>query len=115
MVKTNYDLNRTYERALDEILTLTGLIDLSLIEKVALRRISADALRRTKAMQVPGETFPPVSEAMAVFMELYYDTHVATQNGYSSLSRFRADVWDKYGEDRVGWYLQRQQDEMHLV
>ncbi len=115
MVKSGFDINWTYENALTRIKHLTGLEDLSLIEKVALRKISAESLRMTETMQKPINNFPPDSAAAIRFMEFYYDTNVVTQESYSSLSRFRNDVCKKYGEDRVGWYFQCLQDEMHLV
>lgn len=112
MVKINQTAHEVYEEALQTIKQITFLEDLTLIEKVALKNIAADAAKR--AMEVVGaySEFPPVSEAVAMFLDDYYDVLCVTQNDASFLTNIRRK--SRYHHNRLTNFFRKRQDERHL-
>jgi len=113
MVESGYDINQLYQQSLSTIKYYTGLKDLSLIEKVALRRIATGALERLALVESAHHEFPPVSETVAIFLNDYYDCPATTQSDVSFLLRTRINLFQERGYDALGEFFQKKQEEKH--
>lgn len=114
MVDFRYDLNKVYQDSLETVKIYTGLKDLSLIEKVILRKIATDALARLVLVENAYTDFPPVSETVAIFLDEYYDCPAFTQADVDFLIRTRERLFREKGYDALGEFFQRRQEEKHF-
>lgn len=103
-----------YYNSLEEILDYTGLRDLSLIEKVALKKISNDSFNRSKVIVSNWTKINPVSETIAIFLESYYDFCDTKDLDINKLTLLRYKLIKEKGYDLVAEYFRKKQEEMHI-
>jgi hypothetical protein len=113
MVEINQTAHEVYEESLSTIKQITGLKDLSLIEKVALKQIAVDAAKRVMEVIGAYSEFPPVSETVAMFLDGYYDILCVTQMDRSWLNQIRRK--SRYDHERLTNFFRKRQDERHLL
>jgi len=88
---------------------ITGL-ELTLIEKVALRTMVINAIERSSKVKIRENNFSPYKDAVAQFMIEYYDCRIQTVKDVSGLDRYSPEE-----KNRVAEYFRRKQDEIHLL
>jgi hypothetical protein len=104
-----------FSKALRRICSITGLKDLSLIEKVTLKRILAECCAMADNTKSLNDKINPYIEATAIFMQSHYDIPFATQNDICTISDIRQSVREKTGTDGLAQYFRNRQDEKHLL
>ena len=110
----NNPIQSTYQAALDRIYRYTGL-ELTLIEKVHLRRIAAEAVDRLGTAQSIYNRFSPVTDTVAIFLRDFYDTPALSQADVTFLIDLHDDLEDKLGYDALSEFYQRRQEEYHTL
>jgi len=94
-------IQNTYERALEMIISYTGLEDLTLIEKVHLRNLATNSVQRLELVTELFSAFSPTNETIGIFLETFYDTPASHTKDLVFLAETRKRLLAERGYDAL--------------
>ncbi|MBU1151576.1 hypothetical protein KJ632_01965 [Patescibacteria group bacterium] len=109
-VESSYDSQQVYEEALHEVLKFLKLKDLSLIEKLALKRIAIDRAMRAEVAHIE-----PVLEVATSFIRDYFEIPFGNQEFYASIAKIRKNSYEKLGVDLWPLFCEKRQMDKHSI
>ncbi|MBT3836589.1 hypothetical protein HOD05_00525 [Candidatus Woesearchaeota archaeon] len=114
MVKYTHSVQLVYQKSLSAIKRYTGLKDLSLIEKVALRGISSNVVGAGYLNDNIHSQFRYAGEITAIFLDRYYGFPASTTKDISYMLRTRRKLRQEKGYDVMAEYFQMKQEKAHM-
>ncbi len=110
----NDPVQSTYQKALEMIFHYTGL-ELTLIEKVHLRRLAAGAHTRLQTVTTLENAFHPTFETIGLFLHDYYNTPAFHTCDYIFLAETRRRLIRERGYDSLAEFYKKKQEEYHTL
>lgn len=113
----DFDLNKEYKIALRRIRQFTRLreSDLSLIQRVELRRRCEAAIDLLVLTEPGAGEFSPGTEAATNFVYDNFGVDVYDTVSAGKLNDIRLEMFDKHGYDALRWYFRKKNEDSHLL